>query len=273
MYLVDFFIILIICTTKEFVDGSHRPSLLTLGQKGQNVTLHANAVEDSSIAWYRQKLNGELEMICSESYGHFLCDNPRYTMGMLDNSGKKGSLMIFNASGTDSGRYLTALKRKKAELFLGSLYLNLVITDPAVPPIIRLFHGSSYSMAHVFQCEVTGAGAHWTNPYWEKTENGQTQVIEGRGGEDLDAKGHFTRWSVATFQSELAFSLTCMCHHNHTGETVKTKPAIIGLSKGASVCVSIMFLGPLCCLLLLLTVVLAVLSAWRRYQHRQHRPC
>lgn len=116
----------------EFADGLHNPSQLVFGHKGQNVTLHANATVNWNTAWYRQKANGELEMIClggSETEG-FCPRRHQYFMGTADSDGpgkKRAFLIIYNASVMDSGRYITALHAIKAEEFSGSSYVNLVI--------------------------------------------------------------------------------------------------------------------------------------------------
>ncbi|XP_063055337.1 uncharacterized protein LOC134449374 [Engraulis encrasicolus] len=211
-------------------------------------------------------------MIClggSETEG-FCPRRHQYFMGTADSDGpgkKRAFLIIYNASVMDSGRYITALHAKKAEEFSGSSYVNLVIHNPARSPSMRVFSGSSRSGPHGLLCEVTGADSFWTGPYWVMTQHDQSIIIAGCTGEGLDTGGQAVRWSVVTVESEMAISLTCTCDHKHTGDLVKTKPLTIGLSDaGASVCVSMVMLGPLTGILLLLTLLLAVLSAWRRRQ-------
>lgn len=89
-------------------------------------------------------------------------------------------------------------------------------------PFMRLFYGSGSAKSHVFQCEITEAGAEWSSPYWRLTENGQLREIKGVGGGGLDADGRFTRWSVVTLGSEKSLSVTCLCRHNHTGVIIQT---------------------------------------------------
>ncbi|XP_048117319.1 uncharacterized protein LOC125306249 isoform X2 [Alosa alosa] len=136
-------------------------------------------------------------------------------------------------------------------------------------PLIRLFYGSGIAKTHVFQCEIVGARADWSNPYWEITENGHVRKMKGVGSGGIDADGRFTRWSVVTLSSDKSFSLTCLSSHNHTTNMIKT--GTIDMSKGASVCVFTYFLITLACVLILLTMVLTVLSAWRIRQRRLER--
>ncbi|XP_041964119.1 uncharacterized protein LOC125306249 isoform X1 [Alosa alosa] len=262
MLSVDTLIILIISTASVFAVGWHNPSPIIFGRIGHNVTLntHVKASGSSTFTWYRQKLSGEIEMIHSAS-----CENKlHYTVGMSDGI---GFMTIYNTLVTDSGSYFAVSRARKTKAFLGTSYVNLAVTDHT--PLIRLFYGSGIAKTHVFQCEIVGARADWSNPYWEITENGHVRKMKGVGSGGIDADGRFTRWSVVTLSSDKSFSLTCLSSHNHTTNMIKT--GTIDMSKGASVCVFTYFLITLACVLILLTMVLTVLSAWRIRQRRLER--
>lgn len=97
-------------------------------------------------------------------------------------------------------------------------------------PVIRLFHGSGSAKTHAFQCEITGAGAGWSSPYWRVKENGQLREMKGVGSGGIDADGRFARWSMVILGSEKSLSVTCLCRHNHTGVMIQTDT--VDMSKG-----------------------------------------
>ncbi|XP_048116852.1 uncharacterized protein LOC125305863 [Alosa alosa] len=238
------------------------PSDFVFAVTGSTVSIYSQlqtSAHNPVIIWYHESPVGDIDMLCLFTQSSLSFERGR---GTLPDASGKTSLTLWNSTMSDAGRYFATLHINRKRTHVSGSAQYLVVTDPS-GPAMRLYRGADDLGSPLFFCEVTGAGANWSDPYWQIKANGSVSTLDGMTAKRIGADGVFTRWSIIRLNSTLA--VTCLCHQKN-GTRVLFSSNEVDTRNGATACDWLVFLSPPCLLLFLLTMAAAIL--WTRRLRR-----
>lgn len=98
---------------------------------------------------------------------------------------------------------------------MSQLISFLCLVSDMFAPTVRLYRGAD-DLGSLFFCEVTGAGARWSDPYWQIKVEGKVMRLEATTAKRIGPDGVFIRWSTARFNSS---NVMCVCKSDHLNQT------------------------------------------------------
>ncbi|KAG7469423.1 hypothetical protein MATL_G00128700 [Megalops atlanticus] len=181
---------------------------------------------------------------------------------MISEGSGNVSLTISIATISDSGRYFPVMHA--GGKFTPGSPSDLVVTDSQEDPAMRVF----LSGTGEYFCELKGGGPRWSHPKWETMDGGREAApLEVEADSFIDEHGVFIRSSTLSMSVEDGDGdVKCVSLDDTGGIVLKN---VAGKQHGNGACQWLLYLSPLC-VMLLLTVTGAGL--WTRRVMKQTHP-
>lgn len=216
------------------------------GHVGRNLTVYSSRdigrTRQGLILWYHETHGGRI-LLKDVSFSLF-STNISFTIEKL--------------TFMDSGRYFPVFQY---QYFSRPIIISnqvLVVTDPLRSPVMRMFDNLDGILGtRELLCEVEGAGAGWSDPFWVIEHEGEKTDARQQTETRLNQDGKFLRWTRLSLPllENSTRKVLCMCHHDTEGR-IQISAMDGGVDRGSAVfCDLLFFFGPLCVLILLVTLV------------------
>ncbi|KAG7469421.1 hypothetical protein MATL_G00128680 [Megalops atlanticus] len=248
----------------QTADGLVDPAPVVFGEIGQNVTIYSRVEQFSTsvthISWYLHRPCGKVEQ--KAYFSSYSLEFDRY-IGQFPKGSGNVSLTISSAAITDSGRYFPVMRA--GGNFTPGSPSGLVVTDSREDPAMRVF----LSRTGVYFCELRGGGARWSDPEWETADGGKAPaMLETEADSYIDDHGVLTRSSTLSISVKEGIGVVKCVSHRDTDNFIQK--ALADMQHGNGACQWLLYLSPLCVMLLLLTVTGA--GFWTRRVMKQTHP-